>query len=521
MAQLPELKVASNTKSVLASGIDEARYLYQQGNYRRAEQIFFDELEKNQFTTTDFLLFGSTLLANNKPYLAREFYAVYAQRSGLDKLRDDINLIFSESEKRYRSQNQKSISGQLNIGYGINQLYIPESDNFNKYIIECDGSLTQTNPILLEIKKLNLGSVAFFDDERQAVASLIDTSSQKVSLYYYYKSKGEWRKPIQLFNNNYNNAFPFVDEKNSVLYFASDNPTGAGGFDIYISSIRDGQFSKPINLGSNINTSQNEINPILIDGWLYFSSNGYISKGGYDIYRYKSLSDYSFVFNNCIDFNSEKDEVSILGHNKDNLLIARVSNQSTSITSYKKTEIASRFGGIVQNSEGVPINGAIILLKDFNSYTITDQNGEFSHVTIEELESLNIKVMAEEHKAKTSTISSREMNTIILEDAITLVTVGEDEYIHKGNPIESKSKSLEIDESQYYVILASTYDYSEAYSLWTSWVESFQDAKIYEYANGLYRIGFVAGESEKNALEVYKKARTMKSDIWILRPTTN
>ncbi len=71
-----------------------------------------------------------------------------------------------------------------------------------------------------------------------------------------------------------------------VLYFSSDREGGQGGDDIWYSVIDGDNFSPPVNV-ENINTAYNEITPFYHSetSTLYFSSEGYLSIGGYDVYK--------------------------------------------------------------------------------------------------------------------------------------------------------------------------------------------------------------------------------------------
>lgn len=73
------------------------------------------------------------------------------------------------------------------------------------------------------------------------------------------------------------------------LYFSSNRPGGKGGYDIYVCErTPGGDWGRPSNLGSVINTRADEESPFIhTDGTLYFSSNGHPSIGGYDIYKSK------------------------------------------------------------------------------------------------------------------------------------------------------------------------------------------------------------------------------------------
>lgn len=71
-----------------------------------------------------------------------------------------------------------------------------------------------------------------------------------------------------------------------VILFASKEGQGYGGYDLYASIYEDRGWSKPINLGPEVNSEFDEISPFLShDGSeLYFSSNRNLSIGGHDIF---------------------------------------------------------------------------------------------------------------------------------------------------------------------------------------------------------------------------------------------
>ena len=62
---------------------------------------------------------------------------------------------------------------------------------------------------------------------------------------------------------------------------------GYGGKDIWmVKKIKRDEWSEPINLGDQINTSGDELFPFIhADGALYFASNGHVGMGGMDIYK--------------------------------------------------------------------------------------------------------------------------------------------------------------------------------------------------------------------------------------------
>ena len=88
-------------------------------------------------------------------------------------------------------------------------------------------------------------------------------------------------------NTKYIETSPCLSPDGNTLYFASNRPGGLGGKDIWASErLSNGNWSEPVNLGSKINSKEDEESPFLMaDGaTLYFSSKGHNSYGGYDVF---------------------------------------------------------------------------------------------------------------------------------------------------------------------------------------------------------------------------------------------
>ncbi|MDA0714689.1 MAG: OmpA family protein [Bacteroidetes bacterium] len=89
---------------------------------------------------------------------------------------------------------------------------------------------------------------------------------------------------VVFFKGDYNAAHPTFSPDGQRIIFSSDLPGGYGGMDLYYCVRTNMGWSAPINLGDVVNTAGNEVFPRLIDGQLYFSSNGHPGYGGLDIY---------------------------------------------------------------------------------------------------------------------------------------------------------------------------------------------------------------------------------------------
>lgn len=109
---------------------------------------------------------------------------------------------------------------------------------------------------------------------------------------------------------------PALSPDDQVIYFASNHKDGYGGFDLYYAvwNKKEKRYDDAVNLGPEINTPGDEFYPYIHeDGTLYFSSNGHIGLGGFDLFKVEKLDKgYGPVTNLKFPLNSPADDISII-----------------------------------------------------------------------------------------------------------------------------------------------------------------------------------------------------------------
>jgi len=130
----------------------------------------------------------------------------------------------------------------------------------------------------------------------------------------------DWSEPKSMeITNDYNYSLKadyFLSNDKKAMLMSVERDDTYGYRDLYVSfEQNEGKWSEPLNLGSTINTANEESSPFLDDDGvtLYFSSNGFSGYGGTDIYVAKRLDDtwinWTQPENMGSGVNSEEDDI--------------------------------------------------------------------------------------------------------------------------------------------------------------------------------------------------------------------
>ncbi|NOQ74341.1 MAG: OmpA family protein [Crocinitomix sp.] len=133
------------------------------------------------------------------------------------------------------------------------------------------------------------GSTVYFTRSNYYKKKMLESQEDENNLKIFKATlvEDKWTNLEELpFNSDdYSCGHPTLSRDGNTIYFVSDKPGGYGSTDLYKSTLTDGVWGEPVNLGEELNTPGNEMFPYIhTDGTLYFSSNAHNSMGGLDVF---------------------------------------------------------------------------------------------------------------------------------------------------------------------------------------------------------------------------------------------
>ncbi|MES2555875.1 MAG: OmpA family protein [Bacteroidota bacterium] len=249
----------------------------------------------------------------------------------------------------------------------------------------------------------------------------------------------EWSDPAPFTHNklSYSVGHPYLLADGNTMYFVSDMPGGFGGADLYKTTrIGNGAWSEPENMGNTINTEGDELFPFVdeTNRILWFASDGHFGLGGLDLFS-TSLNGSSAVENAGAPLNTRYDDFAFVTNgeaNKGYLSSNRADGSGLDdIYSFTSTVPAvpkqKELTGITKDINGKPIEGAFVTLRDDNDKVLATQtadgNGRFSFMVEPDmtLELIGNKSDYQEGKSSTNSFGSEEKieaDIVLLKDKV-------------------------------------------------------------------------------------------------------
>ncbi|MCF8226998.1 MAG: OmpA family protein [Bacteroidales bacterium] len=147
-----------------------------------------------------------------------------------------------------------------------------------------------------------------------------DGHGRMCDIYYSrIREDGSWSRPVNLgspVNTGRSEKHPSISADGRVLIFTSDRSGGHGDYDLWMSIKNGDEWLDPVNLGDSINTSGVEQSPFLHPDQqtLYFSSDGWPGMGKGDIFisRRKADGTWSAPENLGFPINTHNEEIGFI-----------------------------------------------------------------------------------------------------------------------------------------------------------------------------------------------------------------
>lgn len=246
-------------------------------------------------------------------------------------------------------------SATTGISFDGSELYIYRDDDFdgNIYVsfLQEDGMWSKVKKLGDNINTKYWESHASPSPDNQKlyfVSNREDMGFGDLDIYFADRiNDTTWNDPVNLgevINTQWNENTPFLTPDGKRLFFSSEGHTGMGGYDIFYSTLINGEWSEPVNIGYPINTTDDDIffAPAKDGTFAYcsqFSKQGY---GGQDIYEFQlfHLPEYDnlriegvLTMDNKEDRNRENFSINII--NKKTLDTIAVLNPDTDNENYQ------------------------------------------------------------------------------------------------------------------------------------------------------------------------------------------
>jgi peptidoglycan-associated lipoprotein len=302
---------------------------YRMMNSTKKAEAQYRRIIKSDFTRKNpivYLHYADMLRANEKYDIAKDFYALYAENvpddvRGANGVKScELAAEWIENPTKYSIANLKKVNSKGDdfapsyadkfynaliftstregstgkglddwTGQNFSDLFLTRQDRKGEW---SEPTLADTEGTLNT--EANEGTPAFNDKFSTMYYTRCGSAEDEATncrIMVIKRSGRGWGevKALELGKDStVTDGHPSISTDELTIVFSSDRKGGQGGKDLWIATRKTAseEFTKPMNLGDQVNTRGDEVFPFLRnDTTLYFSSNGHPGLGGLDIFK--------------------------------------------------------------------------------------------------------------------------------------------------------------------------------------------------------------------------------------------
>jgi len=300
----------------------------------------------------DYYHYSQCLKSNGKYALADKFITMYYEKENsnsiaeqhtankdyyIDLLQDSLNYTIDELPVNSEESDFAPVLWKDQLVFASNRRSTVMSDKMVAWdetsfldvygAINENGSFSEVGKYFAKdlTSKCHDGPVFF--DHSNGLIYITRTNAGKtksdnnLKIYVLKNPEEDWgnAEGFPYNSDEYSVGHPALTPDGKTMYFISDMPGGYGETDIWKTTLENGKWSKPENLGSEVNTQDQEMFPYISEeGNLYFASRGHLGLGGLDVYvAFKGKEGFLKPKNMGYPMNTRYDDFSLIINEKE------------------------------------------------------------------------------------------------------------------------------------------------------------------------------------------------------------
>jgi len=222
----------------------------------------------------------------------------------------------------------------------------------------------------------------------------------KMRIYSSAYRNHRWTAPVPMLfsSQNSDDHYPYYDNDDQTLYFASRRTGSIGGLDIWACKKNFGGFDQPKNLGPGVNTPMNEMHPTICKKDLVFSSDQDVQNAGFDLRLSTAKSGFSSSLSLPGKINSSRNDLRLIQVSEYEFILLRRDHKKTEAMEWLSFTLDKSLPDytyrLIRNNTPVQFAGVVVSSAGSNPLILeSDSNGQLPIPAIRTKDRLQLKLI--------------------------------------------------------------------------------------------------------------------------------